>query len=144
MAGASLVALALAIGLTSCSGGPSAGEAADRLSAALKSAGAGIDRAAVVRTPSSAGSLTISVTVSSVGLDPTGAEVKTDTLTSILKVTADNSADMKVTNLYLYADDDAGADVSFHDAATELGLENSLDGDSLTLVAEDWTSFAGE
>jgi len=96
----------------------------------------------VVRTPSSAGGLTISVTVSSEGLDPTGDEVKTGTLKSILTVTADNSDDMKVTNLYVYADDESGSDVSFHDAATELGLENSLKGDSLTLVSDDWTSFA--
>lgn len=143
-AGAVLVASALLIGLTACAGAPSAGEKASRLSAALQSAGAGIDSAEVVRTPSSAGGLTISVTVSPQGLDPTGAEVRTDTLTSILEVTADNSADMKVTNLHLYADNDAGSDVSFHDAAAELGLESSLNGDSLTLVAEDWTSFASK
>jgi len=140
-ASVALVALALFIGLTACAGGPSAGDSADRLSAALMSAGAGIDRAEVVRTPSFAGGLTISVTVSSEGLDPIGAEVKTNTLTSILEVAADNSADMKVTSLYLYADDEAGADVSFRDAATELGLQNSLNEDSLTLVAEDLTSF---
>jgi len=142
MVSAGLVASALIIGLTACVDGPSAGESADRLSAALKSAGAGIERAEVVRTPSFAGGLTISLTVSSESLDPTGDQVKTGTLKSILTVTADNSDDMKVTNLYVYADDESGSDVSFHDAATELGLENSLKGDSLTLVAEDWTSFA--
>jgi hypothetical protein len=51
---------------------------------------------------------------------------------------------MKVTSLYLYADDESGKDLSFRDAATELGLQKSLNGDSLTLVAEEWTSYAGK
>ena len=59
-------------------------------------------------------------------------------------MTADNAADMKVASLYVYADDEAGGDLSLRDAATELGLQDSLNGDSLRLVAEEWTSYAGE
>jgi hypothetical protein len=88
--------------------------------------------------------LTVTVKLSSDGLEPGGREVAAATLTRILAVTADNAADMKVTSLYLYADDESGKDLSFRDAATELGLQKSLNGDSLTLVAEEWTSYAGK
>ncbi|MFJ4038926.1 hypothetical protein ACIPVB_12695 [Microbacterium sp. NPDC090007] len=114
----------------------------DQLSAALPSAEGGIRSADVARTPSSAGSLTVTVTVTADGLDPAGREVRTDTLERILEVTADNAADMRVTTLHLYADDEEGSDVSFTDAAADLRLQKSLNGDSLTLVAEEWTSFA--
>lgn len=59
-------------------------------------------------------------------------------------VTTDNAADMKVASQYVYADDEDGGDLSLRDAATELGLEDALNGHSLTPVAEEWTPYAGE
>lgn len=143
-AGLSVLAVALLLGLTACLGGPSAGDKDARLTAALESAGSGVVGARVVTTPSAAGGLTVTVKLSSEGLEPGGREVAAATLTRLLALTADNAADMKVTSLYLYADDEFGKDLSFRDAATELGLEKSLNGDSLTLVAEQWTSYAGK
>jgi len=143
-AGLTLLAVTLLFGLTACFGGPSAGDKEARLTAALESAGSGVVGAKVVTTPSAAGGLTVTVKLSSDALEPGGREVAAATLTRILAVTADIAADMKVTSLYLYADDESGKDLSFRDAATELGLQKSLNGDSLTLVAEEWTSYAGK
>ena len=123
-AGLTLLAVTLLFGLTACFGGPSAGDKEARLTAALEAAGSGVVGAKVVTTPSAAGGLSFTVTVN--------------------PPAADNAADMKVTSLYLYADDESGKDLSFRDAATELGLQKSLNGDSLTLVAEEWTSYAGK
>lgn len=141
--GLTILTVALLLGLTACFGGPSAGDREARLTAALESAGSGVVDAKVVTTPSAAGGLTVTVTLSADALESGGREVAAATLTRILTVTADNASDMKVTSLYLYADDESGKDLSFRDAATDLGLQKSLNGDSLTLVAEDWTSFAG-
>jgi len=142
--GLTVLAVALLFGLTACVGGPSAGDKEARLTAALESAGSGVVGAKVVTTPSAAGGLTVTVKLSSDGQEPGGREVAAATLTRILAVTADNAADMKVASVYFYADDESGKDLSFRDAATELGLEKSLNGDSLTLVAEEWASYAGK
>ena len=142
--GLTVLAVALLFGLTACVGGPSAGDKEARLTAALESAGSSVVGAKVVTTPSAAGGLTVTVKLSSDGQEPGGREVAAATLTRILAVTADNAADMKVTSVYFYADDESGKDLSFRDAATELGLEKSLNGDSQTLVAEEWASYAGK
>lgn len=131
-----------ALCLTSCTGGLSAEEKANRPSAALESAGEGIEGVEVVSTPCSAGSLTVSVRVSPDGLDSAGAEVRIGPQTRVLEVTADNAGDMKITSLRLYADDQAGPGVSFDNEAADRGLHKSLDGDFLTLVAEGGTSYA--
>ncbi len=133
---------ALVLGLTACVGGPSAAEREVRVTAALETAGHGIDGADAVVTPSAAGGLTVTVTLSPEGVEPGGREVAATTLSRVLEVTADNAADIRAASLYLYAEDQAGDDLSFRDAATDLGLQESLNGDSLTLVAEEWTSFA--
>lgn len=142
--GLAVVAVALAFCLAGCFGGTTASDKEARLTAALKSAGGGVVGAKVVTTPSAAGGLTVTVKLSSDGVEPGGREVAAETLTRILTVTADNAADMRVTSLYLYADDEGGDDLSFHDAAAKLGLQDSVNGDSLTLIAEDWTSYAGK
>lgn len=142
--GLTVLAAAMVFGLTACFGGPSAVDKEARLTAALQSAGSGVVGAKVVTTPSAAGGLTVTVLLSPDGLKPGGREVAAATLTRILTVPADNDADMKVTSPYLYADDESGKDLSLRDAATELGLQKSRNGDSLTLVAEEWTSDAGK
>jgi len=142
--GMAVLAAALLFGLTACFGGPSASDKEARLASALESAGVGVVGAKVVTTPSSAGGLTVTVKLAPEALDTTGRDVTAETLTRILAVSAENASDMRVTSLYLYADDEAGRDVSLRDAATELGLEKSIEGDSLTLVAEEWKLYAGK
>lgn len=140
--GLTVLTVALVFGLTSCFGGPSAADREARLTAALESAGSGVVGAKAVITRSAAGGLTVTVRLSPEGVEPGGREVAATTLSRVLEVTADNAADIRATSLYLYAEDPAGDDLSFRDAATDLGLQESLNGDSLTLVAEEWTSFA--